>query len=246
MLELENTPMFWGSRHIIVPEVPRHSYHSLPFQHDDRHESIMLKSSSLGADDKDTLAPSNPTLRLLLSQGQHSSSHNSPWATHCTLCGIAFQANLSNVLSVIIETDALGHACEQSINSEGPESIPSTTATKMAAASCCNWESQMLPRDFTPSNYDVICLGRGKSAASHRGNRRYPIAIQLYHEVCLVQVNFEKSVIVSKIMDTVRENSLMGGSCNVIQKTGGWFEVGDSVAREKVGQALREFKAEEQ
>ena len=44
----------------------------------------------------------------------------------------------------------------------------------------------------------------------------------------------------SEIVDTVRENSQMGGFVKRDRKTGAWFEVGDSVAREKVGQALRD------
>ena len=110
-----------------------------------------------------------------------------------------------------------------------------------AAASCCSRKSQTLPPDFTPSNYDVICLGRGKSAASHPGNRRFQITIQLYHDrYASCKSKFEKSVIVSEIVDSVRENSQMGGFVKRDSKTGAWFEVGDSVAREKVGQALRE------
>jgi len=50
----------------------------------------------------------------------------------------------------------------------------------------------------------------------------------------------EKSRIVSSIVDTIRRSSANGGFVKLDPLTGNWFEVGDHLAREKVGQTLRD------
>ena len=139
------------------------------------------------------------------------------------------------------DTTTAANATQKSQQTQVAELCLFGQVGKMAAAGCCNRKSRTLPPDFSPSNYDVICLGRGKSAASHPGNRRFQITIQLYLDrYASCRSKIEKSLIVSEIVDTVRENSQMGGFVKRDRKTGAWFEVGDSVAREKVGQALRD------
>ena len=211
---------------------------------------------SPGADDNDTFGALYTDVTS--TAPSRSTQHQSRLTKSNSLRSLrdSFSIESLNVLSMGIETDERGHTCEQNINSEGVQTTANaeelntfstcatptpSTAANMAAASWCNRKSQTLPPDFTPSNYDVICLGRGKSAASHPGNRRFQITIQLYNDrYASCKSKFEKSVIVSEIVDSVRENSPMGGFVKRDAKTGAWFEVGDSVAREKVGQALRE------
>lgn len=104
--------------------------------------------------------------------------------------------------------------------------------------------SQRLPADFSPGNYDVICLGRGRSATSHPGNRRFQITVQIYLDKYLsCRSKCEKSVVVSEIVDTIRDCSHGGGFVKHDLESGRWVEVGDSVAREKVGQALRNMQS---
>lgn len=50
----------------------------------------------------------------------------------------------------------------------------------------------------------------------------------------------DKSRIVSEIVDTIRKSSPDGGFVKLDPLTGSWREVGDHLAREKVGQTLRD------
>mmetsp|Transcript_8057 Transcript_8057/g.13343 ORF Transcript_8057/g.13343 Transcript_8057/m.13343 type:complete len:253 (-) Transcript_8057:769-1527(-) len=98
-----------------------------------------------------------------------------------------------------------------------------------------------LPLDFQPSAYDVICA-RGKAAWNHIGNRRFRVTIDVYlgkYKKSTSKVS--KSLLVMEIVDIFRENSPRGGFVRQDNKSGRWFEVGDAIAREKVGQSLREI-----
>ena len=92
--------------------------------------------------------------------------------------------------------------------------------------------------DFTPGPYDVICA-RGKQAAQHPGNVRFREIIQRFKpDYSQATSKVEKSLLVSEIVDSVREFTPNGG---FVKKFGGrYYEVGDSVAREKIGQCLRD------
>ena len=91
-----------------------------------------------------------------------------------------------------------------------------------------------LPDSFTPGPVDVICA-RGKRAFNHTGNRRFRALIEAHldkYEKATSKI--DKSLIVSSIVDSVREASPNGG---FVREDGGrWFEVGDHNAREKIGQ----------
>lgn len=96
-----------------------------------------------------------------------------------------------------------------------------------------------LAPEYTPGEFDVICA-RGKQAKNHSGNVRYRRIIvekmKIYDEA---PTKLEKTVIVSEILDSVRTVSPNGG---FIKKFDGrWFEVGDHIAREKIGQSLRDM-----
>ena len=87
---------------------------------------------------------------------------------------------------------------------------------------------------FSPGPFDVICA-RGRVAKNHSGNLRYKHIIELnlpkYNEA---KSKVDKSLIVSSIIESIRESSPHGGF--VKEENGQWFEVGDHIAREKVGQ----------
>ena len=97
-----------------------------------------------------------------------------------------------------------------------------------------------LPSNFTPSNWSVLC-GRGKDCYNHFGNKRLRILVETNLEkYSAAKTKFDKSLIVSSIVDAVREAGQGGGFIKQDIKTQTWVEVGDDAAREKVGQMLRE------
>jgi hypothetical protein len=96
-----------------------------------------------------------------------------------------------------------------------------------------------LDKSFTPGNFDVICA-RGSDAKNHTGN------IHLKNRVAGAADSYAKapskvfkSLIVSSIIGWVRTRSPNGGFVKQLND-GVWYEVGDEIAREKVGQALRD------
>lgn len=96
-----------------------------------------------------------------------------------------------------------------------------------------------LPYDFTPGPYDVICA-RGKQAKNHSGNKYYRSLItQAMEKYSNAKNKYEKTLIVSSIVDEVRERSPQGGFVKQ-EPDGLWYEVGDHLAREKAGQNLRD------
>jgi hypothetical protein len=111
-------------------------------------------------------------------------------------------------------------------------------AKNVRATSTCD-EMKPLPANFEPGSMDVICA-RGKQAHSHPGNARFRLSVSMILErYSKATTKLDKSLIVSSIVDTVRQLSPGGG---FIKKQGGcWYEVGDHIAREKVGQSFRDL-----
>ena len=95
-----------------------------------------------------------------------------------------------------------------------------------------------LPSNFRPGPFDVICA-RGKQAKNHCGNVYFRSLVKksvpAYSRACS---RMQKSMVVSNIIDTIHEKSPNGGF--VKQEAGVWYNVGDHLAREKVGQTLRD------
>jgi hypothetical protein len=87
--------------------------------------------------------------------------------------------------------------------------------------------------DFVrPGEFDVIC-DRGKLALNHSGNVRLKSTIETkLAEYAKATSKTQKTFIVTLIIDSVRDAN--GGFVKF--KNGEWFEVGDFLAREKVGQ----------
>lgn len=98
--------------------------------------------------------------------------------------------------------------------------------------------SSVLPSDFSPGEYDVICA-RGNIAKSHSGNVFYQSIIEdTAPRYGSSEGKLSKSIIVSAIIDTIRRLSPRGG---FVKPAGGkWIEIGNQNAREKVSQALRD------
>ena len=99
--------------------------------------------------------------------------------------------------------------------------------------------SEMTPlaTDFQPSPCDVICR-RGKTAFNH--NKHFRELIQKHLEkYSQASSKLEKSLVVSDVVDTIRAGSPLGGFVRAVD--GIWYEVGDAIAREKVGGAFRDM-----
>jgi hypothetical protein len=100
-------------------------------------------------------------------------------------------------------------------------------------------EPRPLPQLASPSKFDVICA-RGSSAAKHVGNLRFrEIIRQSLPRYNAAKTKMEKSLIVTSIVDAVRDSSPNGGFIKQ-DRNGMWYDVGDAIAREKVGQNMRD------
>lgn len=90
--------------------------------------------------------------------------------------------------------------------------------------------------DFQPGEFDVICC-RGRSPRNHAGNLWFS---ELVESKCEQYVNADgkmaKSVIVTEVLDTVRRLSESGAGFVKRGEDDLWYEVGDHLAREKIGQ----------
>ena len=102
-------------------------------------------------------------------------------------------------------------------------------------------ESKLLPHDFVPTSKDVIC-GRGKSSYHHVGNRRFRVVIAMNLEKYVsAESKADKTQLVYAIVDRLREaNPQTGGFVKRDSKSGLWVALDDTLAREKVGHALRD------
>jgi len=95
-----------------------------------------------------------------------------------------------------------------------------------------------LALDFFPGPMDVVCA-RGSAAHNHPGNRLFREKIRQNLEGYLQATSkYTKSMIVTSIVRKVRKDSPSGGF--VKKEDEKWYEVGDHIAREKVGQSFRD------
>mmetsp|Transcript_20627 Transcript_20627/g.47649 ORF Transcript_20627/g.47649 Transcript_20627/m.47649 type:complete len:178 (-) Transcript_20627:318-851(-) len=101
-------------------------------------------------------------------------------------------------------------------------------------------KNQPMGSSFAPGKYDVICGLRGKKSLSHVGNRRFRVTVAMNAEKYLkAPTKLEKSLVVIQIVDTIRDGG--GHFVKYDRKTQSWVEIGDQLAREKVGHALRDI-----
>ena len=91
---------------------------------------------------------------------------------------------------------------------------------------------------FVPGPFDVICA-RGKRAYNHEGNERFREHVKLYaSRYAALTTKLERTLLLSEIVEWVKEKG--SGFIKVDRETGVWYEVSDLLAREKVGQQVRE------
>jgi len=99
-------------------------------------------------------------------------------------------------------------------------------------------KKNVLPLDFTPNNYTVIC-GRGKDCFNSVGNRRFRIIVNMHLERYQLSASkAEKSTIVSDVVETIRQAG--GGFVKYDPGLSKWYEASDAVAREKTGAYFRD------
>ena len=102
-----------------------------------------------------------------------------------------------------------------------------------------NKPTQPLDFGYQPTKFDVLC-GRGSTYFLHEGNKRFRQLILAYLErFTLCKSRMDKSALVIEIVAAVCEN---GGHFLRSDKEQQWHDIGDRLAREKVGHALREAK----
>ena len=114
----------------------------------------------------------------------------------------------------------------------------STNSAEALAGSALQqrFSRKYLSEDFEPGPYDVICAW-GKAAKEHPGYIRYRNVVKenlVRYDSSVTKV--ERTSIVTDIVDYVRSHSPKGGFVKKDTETGRWYEVGDHIAREKVGQ----------
>jgi hypothetical protein len=96
----------------------------------------------------------------------------------------------------------------------------------------------LLHANFTPGPFDVICA-RGKHAWNHSGNQWFRSIIdETAVKYAKSTSKLQRSVIVFDVVDAVRSRG--NGFVTLCKKTGQWTESGDHLAREKVGQMIRD------
>ena len=93
-----------------------------------------------------------------------------------------------------------------------------------------------LASGFHPGLFDVICA-RGTKAWNHPGNRYFRSLVQMTTErYSRVTSREQRSIIVTEIVNTIRSK---GNGFVKEYNQDQWVEVGDNLAREKVGQMFR-------
>lgn len=98
-----------------------------------------------------------------------------------------------------------------------------------------------LPANFYPSSLDVICQ-KGRKAFNHPGNQVFRRTVALYSRSYQEAPNkVSKSIIVNNIVNWIRQNCTNGGRfVRFNNDNNTWYEIGDTLAREKVGYTIRE------
>jgi len=95
-----------------------------------------------------------------------------------------------------------------------------------------------LPDDFTIIDDDVLC-GRGKDSFHHAGNRRFrKVVTKHVPKYDNVKTKKEKTAVVKEVIDILRKRG--GIFCKKDEKTGKYYQIGETDCRIKVGHALRD------
>lgn len=108
----------------------------------------------------------------------------------------------------------------------------------MNAPASFSRDSKRLASDYTPNQHDILC-GRSKSSLNHAGNQVFRETIfSNLDRYDAARTKLDKSLVVTSIVDLLRSKSPNGGFVRL--EGNQWYEIGDQLAREKVGHALRD------
>jgi len=104
-------------------------------------------------------------------------------------------------------------------------------------------EQVALSEGCQPGEYDVLC-GRGRTAYSSVGNQRFYRTIERNMDRYFSLGNrHNKAEIIMEIVASIREAG--GRFLKKDEDSSLWFEIGDKMARDKVGHAFRDTKAKQ-
>jgi hypothetical protein len=118
-------------------------------------------------------------------------------------------------------------------------SIPIMVQKKPNVPKCIDKTKTLLPLDFQPSNYSIICGNKRKFFNSPGNTRLRDLVESFIPEFSRAQGKLEKGVVVSKVMDIVKEACPVGAF--VAFEKGRWWQVSERTSREKVGSLFRDF-----
>jgi hypothetical protein len=101
-----------------------------------------------------------------------------------------------------------------------------------------------LDPSYQPGAFDVVC-GRGKGSYNRQGNKRFRALVATFiPDYQQARTKVDKTAVLSSIVDKVQSfvNPDTGLPAQFVKygKCIGWVQIGDDLAREKVGHAMRE------
>jgi hypothetical protein len=101
-------------------------------------------------------------------------------------------------------------------------------------------DMRLLPLDFEPSEFDVVC-GRGKGSYNAPGCKKLRALIREYiPEYTSARSKFDKTTVLSRIVDVVQSQNNYTAKFVKKDVNGVWCEISNDQAREKVGHTMRE------
>lgn len=101
-------------------------------------------------------------------------------------------------------------------------------------------EMRLLPINYVLDLHDVIC-GRGKKCFNHYGNECFRKVIDdRLDEYTKAASKIEKTMIIREIIANIREKTPLGGFVKYDPMRKTYFEIGETLAREKTSQAFRD------
>jgi len=114
----------------------------------------------------------------------------------------------------------------------------SSSNIRINVPKCIDKSKKPLPVNFEPSDYSIIC-GNKRQYFNSPGNRRLRVLVQSHiQEYCHAVGKVEKSSIVTKVMNIIREACPVGSF--VTFENGRWWSVSERTSREKVGSYFRD------
>lgn len=135
---------------------------------------------------------------------------------------------------------------DKSIVVSTPDFLAKYSIALPSAITALALTNAVIPLDssYQPGYYDVVC-GRGKGSYNRPGNKRFRALVATYiPDYQIARSKFDKSCLLSSIIDKVRSftNPDTGMPAEFVKfsKGDGWIQIGDELAREKVGHVIRE------